>query len=125
EPADHGKPVPLSSCIAGLKPLPVRSPGHERIEIAVDGEGQVHVLGFEKSMREMRIVEHWVKSHREILAMACAGHPIDTLGTTQCHVFTDTPATVADLHGTGLRLHVLAAVAVNGQTGWYCAPLSG
>ncbi len=34
------------------------------------------------------------------------------------------PASVADLHPTGLRLHVLAPVSIKGETAWYCAPLS-
>jgi hypothetical protein len=124
EPSDQGKPRSLASHIEGLKPLPVRSPGHERIELAADRDGHIHLLGNEQTLREMKIVEHWVKLHRELLAMACPQQPINTLGKTICHIFTDQPVTLADLHGTNINLHVLAPVVVQGHTGWYTAPLN-
>jgi hypothetical protein len=40
------------------------------------------------------------------------------------HVFTDRPTALADLYNTDLHLHVRAPVVVNGQTGWYIAPLN-
>ena len=40
------------------------------------------------------------------------------------HVFTAEPATVADLHQSDLRLHVLAPVKIKGETVWYSAPLN-
>ncbi len=40
------------------------------------------------------------------------------------HLFSDQPARLADLHGTGLQLHVLAPVTVEGRQGWYTAPLN-
>jgi len=127
EPTRDGKPVPLTSYITGggLKLLPVRMPGHERIEIAVDSAGRLHVIGHEQSLRELRIVEQWTRTHRELLIMACPQHPIDSLAAPHCHVFTDRPASLADLHGADLSLHVLAPVMVNGSTGWYAAALNG
>jgi hypothetical protein len=124
EPDDHGKPVPLATHVEGLTLLPLRAPGHERIELAIDRAGRLHLLGRESTLREMTIVEAWAKAHRELIAMACPSHPIDPSAKTVGHVFTDQPATLADLHGTGLRLHVLAPVVVNGRTGWYAAALN-
>lgn len=126
EPARDGKPVPLASYVNGgtLKLLPVRMPGHERIEIAVDSAGRLHLIGHEQSLRELRIVEQWTRTHRELLIMACPQHPIDSLAVPHCHVFTDRPASLADLHGADLSLHVLAPVMVNGHTGWYAAALN-
>jgi hypothetical protein len=124
EPDDHGQPVPLSNYIANLTPLPIRCPNHERIEIAVDRDGGLHLLGRESALRDLQIVEAWTKSHRELIAMACPQHPIDHMHKTITHVFTPEPSTLADLHGSGLRLHVLAPVNVNGQTAWYAAALN-
>ena len=124
EPAHDGKPVPLCAYISGLKLLPVRMPGHERIEIAADSAGRLHVVGHEQSLRELRLVEQWTRTHRELLIMACPQHPIDSLAAPHCHVFTDRPSSLADLHGADLSLHVLAPVVVNGSTGWYAAALN-
>jgi hypothetical protein len=124
EPVVEGKPALLASYVDGLIPLPVRSPGHERIELAVDSQCRLHLLGREQTLREMRFVESWAKSHRELIALACPQHPIDQGVRAVCHVFTAEPVALADLHGADLRLHVLAPVQVNGQTAWYAAPLN-
>lgn len=115
--------VSLASFI-NLLPLPLRCPGHDRVELASDHQGGVHVLAREADLRDLRIVENWVKAHRSLLTMACADRSLKPDAPVSCHVFTDEPATLADLHGTGLRLHVLAPVTVDGRTTWYTAPLS-
>jgi hypothetical protein len=56
--------------------------------------------------------------------MACPQQTIDATLPAKCHLFTDQPAGFADLHGTDVRLHVLAPVTVNGIVGWYAAPLN-
>jgi hypothetical protein len=124
EPDDHGQPVPLASFVADLTALPIRCPNHERIEIAVDREGRMHLLGRETAMRDLHVVDAWTKSHRELIAMACPQHCINHAHKTVLHVFTPEPASLADLHGSGLRLHVLAPVSVSGQTAWYAAALN-
>ena len=124
EPSERGRPIGLGQHSAGLTVLPMRMPGHESVELAVDSAGRLHMLGREASLRELNIVEHWAISHREILAMACSQFATKAAADVVCHVFTDQPATLADLHGTGLRLHVLAPVSMGGQTTWYCAPLN-
>lgn len=124
EPDDHGAPVALAKFVAGLTPLPLRPPGHERVEIAVDGAGRMHLLAREASLRELPVVMQWAKAHREILAMACPTLRFDPAAAATCHVFTAEPATLADLHGANLRLHVLAPVSVGERTAWYAAPLN-
>ncbi len=114
----------LASCLEGLVKLAVRCPGHEAVELAADADGRIHVLAREHLLRELRIVETWVHAHRQLIAMACAECEIDSDAEVVCHLFTNEPATLADLHGTGLSLHVLAPVTVAGRTAWYSAPLS-
>jgi hypothetical protein len=94
------------------------------VELAVDSVGRLHLLGRENSLREMRLVENWARAHRELIAMACPQQPIDPGAKVTCHIFSPEPVSLADLHGADLRLHVLAPVQVNGQTGWYAAPLN-
>lgn len=124
EPVADGKPVLLSTYVEGLTTLPVHSPGHERVELAVDAAGRLHLLGREQTLREMRLVESWARAHRELIAMACPQHPIDQGAKAVCHIFSAEPVALADLHGADLRLHVLAPVQVNGHTAWYAAQLN-
>ena len=102
----------------------MRCPGHERLELGVDSAGRLHVLAREAQLRDLYAVEAWTNAHRELIARACADHWIDTTAIPVRHVFTDEPASLADLHGCDLRLHVLAPVTVAGRRGWYAAPLN-
>ncbi|MHC4108906.1 MAG: hypothetical protein ACYSTY_12560 [Planctomycetota bacterium] len=125
EPDQRGAPVPLAEYVDGVTPIAVRCPGHERIELGFDGSGRLHLLGREALLREMRVVETWAHAHRELIAMACQGSTwLDPAGKVICHVFTEEPVSVADLHGSDLRLHVLTPVVVDGRRGWYSAPLN-
>ena len=110
--------------VDGLHALPVRCPNHERVELAVDAAGRLHLLGCEQTLREMLHVEPWVRAHHELINMACPQQSFDVSKAPKHHVFTDEPVKLADLHGTDLRLHLLTTVEVNGESGWYCAPLN-
>ncbi len=124
-PEDGADPVlPSSSSESALVPIPPRCPGHERVELALDRRGSLHLLGYEDTLREMPVVETWARAHRELLAMACPGHAIDPAGKIVRHLFTDVPMKVADLYGSDFRLHVLAPVRVGDAQGWYAARLA-
>ncbi len=125
EPAgEGGRPIALAEHVDGLIPILPRCPNHEQVELALDAGGRIHLLTKEESLRELLIVEPWAKAHRELLALACAEHKIDPRARIVRHVFTAEPATVADLHQSDLRLHVLAPVKIKGETAWYSAPLN-
>jgi hypothetical protein len=124
EPDEAGIPVPLAAHIDGVTPVAVRCPGHERLELGIDQAGRLHVVAREEQLRELHVVEAWASAHRELIGQACPDHWIDPAAGTICHVFTDEPTRVADLHGSRLRLHVLAPVIVDGKQGWYTAPLN-
>ena len=123
-PSPRGEAQPLAAFVAGLTPVPVRCPGHEQIEIALDSTGKFHLLCKEDGMRDLRFVEAWTRSHRELLAMALSSFTLDPAAKAMLHVFTDKPVTLADLHGSALHLHVLTPVNVEGKTTWYAAPLN-
>lgn len=124
EPDHDGQPVPLSSHVCELTPIAPRCPNHERIELAVGRTGRVHLLGHVQDLRNMHYVQSWAKLHHELLSMACPNVTIDPAARPVCHVFTDKPVDVSDLHGCDLKLHVLAPVDANGQRAWYAAPLN-
>lgn len=120
-----GAPVPLGEYVDGVSALPkVRCNGHEAVELGVDHAGRIHVMARETQMRSLHSVEGWARAHRELIAMASGDHYFDLTGDTVCHVFTEKPANVADLHTSDLRLHVLSPVMVDGRRGWYYAPLN-
>jgi hypothetical protein len=110
--------------VPGLRSIRPRCPGHERIELALDDHGWIHLLGRDDALREMKIVETWAEAHRELLAMACPGETIDPRARTVCHLFTDDAVRVSDLYGANVRLHLLAPVVVDGREGWFAAPLN-
>jgi hypothetical protein len=117
-------PARLAPHVEGLAALDVRCPGHDRLEIAADGRGRLHVLALETDLRALHVVAAWARAHRDLIARACPEHALDASGGVVLHVFTDRPASVADLHGSGLVLHALAPVTVEGRRGWYHAPLN-
>ncbi len=124
EPDEDGAPAPLAGWVDDVLPLDTRSPGHERLEIAVDPAGRLHVLAHEADMRGLHVVAAWAVAHAELLGKAFPDRWIDPAASPVLHVFTARPASVADLHGGYLRLHVLAPVDVDGRRGWYHAPLN-
>ena len=125
EPDQDGNAVPLAKHVDGLTPLPIRCPARQRIELAVDSAGCVHLLGWEQSMRDFWFVSEWVRQHLSLIMMACPDVWFDNQRRPACHLFTDRPASLSDMHGSDLRLHVLAPVKVGDQTAWYSAPLNG
>ncbi len=124
EPDDHGAPLPLATYIDDVTPLDVCCPGHEQLELAVDAAGRLHVIAHEQEMRWLHVVAAWAGAHAEIIGRSCPGHWIDAAAVPVLHVFTDRPASLGDLHGCDLRLHVLTPVTVDGRRGWYHAPLN-
>lgn len=123
EPDQDGLPLRLAQFVEGLNPLDVRCPGHEHLEIGADADGRLHVMAREADLRRLHIVDAWARAHRELISRACPGQWFDPEAPSVLHVFTDQPASVADLQGSDLRLHVLAPVTVEDRRGWYHAPL--
>ncbi len=124
EPDVDGAPALLAGWVDDVVPLDTRSPGHERLEIAVDRAGRLHVLAHEDDMRGLHVVAAWAVAHAELIGRAFPDLWIDPTASPVLHVFTDRPASVVDLHGCALRLRVLAPVDVDGRRGWYHAPLN-
>jgi len=94
------------------------------LELAVDAAGRLHVIAREQEMRWLHVVAAWAGKHAQIIARSCPGHWIDAAAVPVLHVFTDRPASLSDLHGCDLRLHVLTPISVDGRRGWYHAPLN-
>ena len=114
----------FSSHIEYLLSITPRCPEHEHVELAVDSEGCMHVLANADDLRDAAIVAAWVTRHHSLLSLACGGLQLDTTGIPIQHLFTDNAVSVADLHGSGVRLHLLTDVEVDGHAGSFSTPLN-
>lgn len=124
EEAVEKLPAEYASYVDGLLSIAPRCPENEHVELAVDTDGCLHVLADANDLRDAAIVSAWIVRHRSLVAMACGGLKIDASLTPVQHIFTDDALAVADLHGTEVRMHLLAQVQVEGNTGMYCTPLN-
>jgi len=113
-----------ASYIDGLLAIAPRCPEHNHVELAVDMDGRLHVLADADDLRDVAIVSAWIVRHGSLLAMACGGLKLAEGVTPVQHIFTDDAVAVADLHGTDVRMHLLAEVQVKGATGIFCTPLN-
>ncbi len=114
----------FASHVDSLLAITPRCPEHDHIELAVETNGCLHVLANAQDFREASIVSAWAIRHHELLAMACGGLQINTSKTPVQHLFTNDAVSVADLHGTGVRMHLLTDVEVDGHVGVFCTPLN-
>ncbi len=113
-----------ASHIQGLLSIAPRCPEHEDIELAVDSNGILQILASAKDFREATIVAGWARKHQTIISMACGGLKFDDSKPPIQHLFTDDAVAVADLHGSGVKLHLLAKLEVAGSEAVFSAPLN-
>lgn len=114
----------FTSYVDGLLAIAPRCPEHEHVELAVDSNGRLHVLANAEHFRDAAIVSGWTSRHGEILSLACGGLQIDQTMQPIQHLFTNNAVSVADLHGSGVMLHLLTEVEVEGNTGLFSTPLN-
>jgi hypothetical protein len=112
----------LCSHLSALEALPVRCPGVDEVEIAVDGRGRLHVLAREQDAVAALKVQAWIGSHRAILTRAFPA--FKSADDAVIHLFGETPARLIPLMGTPWKVHLLAPVDVDGARGWYFASLN-
>jgi hypothetical protein len=110
--------------VEGLLAIAPRCPEHDHVELAVDTNGCLHVLADAQDLRDASIVSAWAMRHQELLGMACGGLQIDKQATPIVHLFTNDAVSVADLYGSGVRMHLLADVDIDGHVGVFCTPLN-
>lgn len=99
--------------LAGLEPIAFRAPRDKHIELAIDAEGRLHIVGRATDATSILRVRGWAREHGELLAMADARiAPVE-------------PAidlVVADLRDAraidGATVHVLTLVELGGRRGY-------
>jgi len=106
-------PAVLVPELAGLEPIAFRAPRDKHIELAIDAEGRLHIVGRATDATSILRVRGWAREHGELLAMADARiAPVE-------------PAidlVVADLRDAraidGATVHVLTLVELGGRRGY-------
>ncbi|MBI1304823.1 MAG: hypothetical protein GC172_13720 [Phycisphaera sp.] len=106
-------PDALVALLDGLAPLAIRAPRDKSVELALDGEGVLHVVGRARDAAAILRVAAWAREHAELLAMADA------------RVVRKEPLVdlvVADLRDAravdGARVHLLTLVEIGGRRGY-------
>jgi hypothetical protein len=101
-PTAESSDAGLAGFLPELKLTGFRCPIAPGIELAADAEGGVHVCCLDEDLESARIADAWLHRNRDLVTTAMAFSGVSTI-----HVFTTNPPRVADLHRTGLRLHLI------------------
>jgi hypothetical protein len=135
-PSAARSPVRLAAWLTDVQPLQARCPRQPRAELAVDGEGRLHVAmrvadGQTADSVIVQLLEArlWAAEHRDVLALTSPQTPLSRGAEPVAHLFTDQPAAAASLACAGptgdrtFRLHLLKAVHINGSVHHLHEPL--
>jgi hypothetical protein len=124
KPQDQEQKNDFASYVDGLLSISPRCPEHDHVELAVDSDGKLHILAHADDLRDAAIVSAWSMKHHALLSMACGGIELEASVQPVQHLFTADAVAVADLQGSGLRLHLLTDVEVQGNVGAFSTPLN-
>ena len=91
-----------SKWIDGISVARFRCPIAPAVEFGLDDDGRLHLLCGHEAIESMRLAEAWLRTNHDLVALATG-----FTGGVVLHVFTRDAPAVADLHRTGIRLHLL------------------
>jgi len=137
-PVAEPRPAPsvrLASRLPGLVSLDATCPYADGVELASDAAGSLHLLAATnrvegegstgEAVRSLLTAASWADAHAPLLAQACPTLRRSAEGPSpMLHLMTEDPRSARGLIDTGVRLHLLAAVDVDGRTGWVCRDLN-
>ncbi len=106
--------------LAGLSALAARCPWAPKVELAVDGDGGLHLVteAGGSAIEALTIVEGWLRDHGALVAMASGGRRVDPSRGISWHVVTEEPAAVRRLLDSRAQAHLVAPVEIDGKRGW-------
>ncbi|MFM7133149.1 MAG: hypothetical protein ACKO0W_02405 [Planctomycetota bacterium] len=111
---EGGLPQRLVPEIEGLVALPFAPPRIAGVELAVDAEGALHLVGRFDDLANLHRARAWARDHAEILALA---HPGLRAGAAiALDVVVTNPADAVPLEGA--QVHLLSLVEVAGRRGY-------
>ena len=109
----HALPDALVPELVGLEPIAIRAPRDSGVELAIDADGRLHIVGRATDATAILRVRGWARDHGELLSMAdpriARAEPIIDL-------------VVSDLRDAraidGATVHVLTLVEIAGRRGY-------
>ena len=104
----EAKPTPgdLLSVVDGVTPVDWPFISAEGVQCGVDARGRLHLVCRDHDHGQLEIARQWAVGQRGPLAKV-AGVAEDAVTHPVLHVVTDHPPRVANLHRTGVHLHLL------------------
>ncbi|HZW10914.1 MAG TPA: hypothetical protein VFF69_13515 [Phycisphaerales bacterium] len=107
----------LSGLVAGLRTLESRCPVADRVELAADAQGRLHLVAAQLAahpeassvgaVRDLVAAAAWAKSHGELLRRAEPS--LRGAGEVSLHLVTDRREDARSLLGTAVRVHLAGA----------------
>jgi hypothetical protein len=103
--ANVALPPRLVPLLRGLRPLGIECPSVPEIELALDDERRLHVVGRADQLARVRAAHAWAIAHRELIGLAFA----DLRGGFEVRerIVLDDARQAIPLHGTGVILDVV------------------
>ena len=98
-------PLKLVPLLRGLRPLGISCPLAPDVELALDDERRMHIVGRSDQLARVRTARTWAAMHRELLGMAFAELK-DGFEVRERILLGDAREAIS-LHGTGVLLDVL------------------
>ena len=102
-----------------LEPVDWRLPTASGVEYGCDGAGRLHLVARDGDVAGLHVAAAWIGGQQRQFA-AVSGLPVESIGDPCLHVVTEHPPRVADLHRTGLHLHL----QISGDSGPTLLPLN-
>ncbi len=135
--ADHGQvelaletvPRPRE-LLRGVQASELRCPSAPDVDVGVDNAGRMHLVADDRTeapMEALLAAAEWAAENIETLALAVTAKGLPALRTGQrpeLHALTRSPAKARRLLRCGVRVHVVAEVAVDGRTATACVDLN-
>ncbi len=111
----------LASLIAGLSPLLARCPFTPTVQLALDAQGQLHLLSNEplpQAVSDLEVASAWATAHRELLALTPGCQALTTSSTAATpplrHWFTPDAKAAKHMLDANLRVHLLLTITTPG-----------
>ncbi len=113
-PISEIEPKPIASdlvaAVSGLTAIDWPFVAAEGVQSAIDVDGRLHLVCRDVDHGQLDIASAWAASHARQMAR-CAGITEDAVRTPVLHVVTDHAPRIANLHRTGLHLHLIVETA--------------
>jgi hypothetical protein len=103
--ANISLPPKLVPLLRGLRPLGIECPAVPEVELAIDDERRLHVVGRADQLARVRAAHAWATAHRDLIGLAFpdlrAGFEVRE------RIVLDDARKAVPLHGTGVLLDVV------------------